>query len=158
MSYTTRAKRPSDEPGEYIYLSQEEFDAVSKSGAFLWEARTYVNRYGTKKEDIDKGLAGGMYMPVLVIDAVKKLHTYAKEVGKESSLRSIYIFIDDEEELRKRFKERGDSAEETEARIKECRDWNAQARASDIPFIYLQATETREEILANALAHIKNFS
>jgi guanylate kinase len=153
-SYTTRAARPSDEPGEYTYVSSEEFDTVAKSGAFLWEARTYVNRYGTKKEDIDHALGSGLYMPTLVIDAVEKLHRYVKEIGMESALRSIYIYIDDEDELRKRFQERGDSKEETEARIAESRSWNEEARRSKIPFIYLAATKRREDISADALRAI----
>ncbi|MDO8548179.1 MAG: AAA family ATPase [bacterium] len=153
-SYTTREARPSDEPGEYAYVSHEEFKQIEQSGVFLWEAKTYVNRYGTKKEDIDRALNGGFYVPVLVIDAVKKLHEYARSVGKESQATYMYIFIDDENELRKRFKERGDSAEETEARIQECRDWNAKVAESGVPFIYLQATKKREDILADALARI----
>jgi guanylate kinase len=154
ISYTTREPRPSDEPGEYAYVSHEEFEKMAKSGAFLWEARTYKNRYGTKKEDIDRALSGGFYFPVLVIDAVKKLHAYAGSVGKAEAARYMYIFIDDEAELRRRFKERGDTAEETAVRIRECKDWNEQAALSGVPFIYLPATKTREEILADALAHI----
>ena len=154
-SYTTREPRPSDEPGEYTYVSREEFEKIAKTGAFLWEARTYVNHYGTKKEDIDRALAGGMYFPVLAIDAVKKLHTYANSVGKIKEVRYFYIYIDDEEELRRRFKKRGDAQEEVEVRIRECRDWNEQAAASGVPFIYLQATKKREDIVADALSHIK---
>ena len=154
-SYTTRERRPSDEPGEYIYVSHDEFDRMARGGAFLWEARTYINRYGTKKEDIDRALSGGFYMPVLVIDAVKKLYEYAHSVHKEDRARYMYIFIDDEKELRKRFKERGDAPEETEVRIQECRDWNSKAAKSGVPFMYLHATKQREDILADALAHIE---
>ena len=153
-SYTTREPRPSDEPGEYVYVSHDEFDRMAKSGAFLWEARTYVNRYGTKKEDIDRALSSGFYMPVLVIDAVKKLYEYAHSTHRENQARYMYIFIDDEAELRKRFKERGDAPGETEVRIQECRDWNAKAAKSGVPFIYLQATKKREDILADALSYI----
>lgn len=159
-SYTTRAPRPSDEPGEYVYISREEFEKISQSGAFLWEARTYKNLYGTKKEDVDRALenkeGGELYMPVLVIDAVKKLYAYAASAGKTGAARYLYIFIDDEAELRNRFKERGDSPEETEARIQECKDWNAQAAVSGVPFMYLHATKKREDILADALSHISS--
>ncbi len=150
-SYTTRAARVSDEPGEYVYISTEGFDILAHNGAFLWEARTYVNRYGTKKEDVDHALEGGVYLPVLVIDAVKTLHMYAKEADKESAVRSIYVYLDDEQELYRRLKERGDREEEIQVRIAECRLWNKEARASGIPFIYLAATQRKEEISADAL-------
>ncbi len=153
-SYTTREPRPTDEPGEYRYISQEEFDRMARSGAFLWEARTYINRYGTKKDDIDRALNEGTYVPILVIDAVKKLYEYAHSTHREDQARYIYIFIDDEKELRKRLQERGDSPDETEVRLQECRDWNAQAAKSGVPFMYLQATKKREDILADALNHI----
>lgn len=155
ISYTTRPPRPSDEPGEYAYISRDEFEAMSAAGEFLWEARTYKNLYGTKKADIDRALSEGFYFPVLVVSAVKTLHEYAATVGKAQNAHYLYIHIDDEAELRKRFKERGDAQEEVDARIKENKDWNEQAAASGVPFIYLPATKTREEILADALARLE---
>src|ERR1035437_3319491 len=90
-SVTTRAPRPSDEPGEYEYVSNDEFDAIAKSGAFLWEARAYVNRYGTRKAIIDEALASTkLYIPVLVIDAVTTLHAYATANGTTDALHSMY--------------------------------------------------------------------
>jgi len=155
-SYTTRAARPSDEPGEYNYISQEEFDRMSAAGEFLWEAHAYVNHYGTRKADIDMALADtvALYMPVLVLSAVKKLHEYANETGKSKNLHSMYIHIDNEDELRSRFKERGDKPEEAEARIAECRTWNEEAKNLNVPFIWLQAQKKREDILAEAVDHI----
>ncbi len=156
MSYTTRAARPSDEPGEYSYISQEEFDRMSQAGEFLWEAHAYVNHYGTRKADIDMALESktALYMPVIVLSAVKKLHEYANEVGKIQNLHSMYIHIEDEQELRNRFKERGDKPEEVEARINECRNWNEEAKNLGVPFIWLQAQKKREDIVADALEHI----
>jgi len=157
MSYTTRAGRPTDEPGEYSYISQEKFDAMAARGEFLWEARAYVNRYGTRKADIDAALesAEHIYMPVLVLSAVKKLHEYAASIGKTNLLASLYIRIEDETELRARFTERGDKPEEAEARIIECRTWNEEAKNLGVPFIYLEAQKRREDILTDALAHLK---
>lgn len=157
VSYTTRAARQSDEPGEYRYVSQEEFDRMSQAKEFLWEASAYVNRYGTRKADIDSALesADTLYMPVLVLNAVKKLHEYANSIAKTESLHSMYIWIEDEAELRSRFAERGDKPEEVEARIAECKDWNAQAKNLGVPFIYLEARKKREDIVVDALAQIK---
>lgn len=157
VSYTTRAPRPSDEPGEYKYVSQEEFDHLQAAGEFLWTANAYVNHYGTRKADIDMALnsTDAVYMPVLVLSAVKKLHDYANGAGKMHNLRSMYIRIEDEAELRSRFKERGDNPEEAEARIRECRTWNEEAKNLGVPFIWLEAQKSREDIVADALAKLK---
>lgn len=156
MSYTTRAARPTDEPGEYTYISQEEFDRMSHSGEFLWEASAYVNRYGTRKADIDAALddAKTLFIPVLVLNAVKKLHEYANGTGRIGSLQSMYIKIEDETELRSRFEERGDKPEEAEARIVECRTWNEEAKHLGVPFIWLDAQKRREDIVTDALTHL----
>jgi guanylate kinase len=130
---------------------------MSAAGEFLWEAHAYVNHYGTRKVDIDRALddSAKLYMPVLVIDVIKKLHDYAASVGKSAALHSMYIRIEDEEELRSRFKERGDKPAEAEARIQECKDWNEKAKASGVPFIWLEAQKSRDEIVADALAKLK---
>lgn len=156
MSYTTRAPRPSDERGEYSYVTGEEFEAMEKAGEFLWTASAYVNRYGTRKADVDAALGANeeLHMPVLVLSAVKKLHEYANETGTIKDLRSFYIRIENEAELRSRFKERGDKPEEAEARIQECKSWNEEAKNLGVPFIYLEAQKRREDILADALAHL----
>jgi guanylate kinase len=156
VSYTTRAPRPSDEPGEYNYISAEEFDRMTAAGDFLWTAHAYVNRYGTRKADVDGALESKntLCMPVLVLSAVKTMHQYANQVGKAANLHSMYIHIDDEAELRSRFKERGDKPQEAEARIQECRSWNEEAKNLGVPFIYLEAQKRREDILADALKHI----
>ncbi len=159
VSYTTRAPRPSDEPGEYNYITKETFDEMSAAGEFLWEAHAYVNHYGTRKADIDMALdSASLYIPVIVLSAVKKLHEYANEVGKIASLHSMYIHIEDVEELRARFAERGDKPEEAEARIAECINWNEEARNLGVPFIWLQAQESREKIVADAMSHLHELS
>jgi guanylate kinase len=157
ISYTTRQPRPTDEPGEYSYIMQEEFDRMEAMGEFLWTAKTYVNHYGTRKADIDAAFAdtGEVYIPVLVLNAVKTLYEYAQATNQTDKLHSLYIHIDDEAELRARFKERGDKQEEVEARIAECKSWNKEAKNLGVPFIYLEAQKKREDILADALEHIK---
>jgi guanylate kinase len=156
ISYTTRAARPTDEPGEYSYISQEEFDRMESVGEFLWTAHAYVNHYGTRKVDIDSALhdEASIYIPVLVLDAVKKLYDYVHQIDAHAKLMSFYIHIEDENELRARFKERGDKQEEVEARIAECKSWNDQAKNLGVPFVYLEAQKRREDILAEALSHL----
>lgn len=155
-SVTTRERRPSDEPGEYEYVSDAEFDAMSSRGDFLWEVHPHGKKYATRKDSIDTALREGFYIPVLVVGAVVKLRAYATTQGLADRVRSLYILIDDEAELKKRFVERNDMTEaQIESRLLECRTWNDEARRSGVPFIYLPATKKREEILADAMARIQ---
>lgn len=152
ISYTTRTRRQGDEPGEYRYVGEEEFEAMHARGEFLWVARPHGKKYATREEDIGRALAGGVYMPILLIDAAKQLRAYAAQAGKADAMRSLYIRLEDEAELRRRFAKRGDSLEAAEARIAECRSWNQEAASSGVPFIYIDGRKTPEEMLADALA------
>jgi guanylate kinase len=156
-SVTTRAPRPTDEPGEYAHVSEDEFEAMRDRGDFLWEAHPHGKSYATAKAAIDAALASSdIFISPLVISAVGILTEYAKAQGKESAVRSLYIWTDDIEELRRRFHKRADMTEaEIEQRLEECRSWNVEAKESGLSFIYLQATHTPEEILAHALTLLK---
>jgi guanylate kinase len=156
-SVTTRTPRPTDEPGEYEYIDAEEFERIKNSGEFLWEARTTNNRYGTRKTSVDAALASDdQYIPILVLSAAKTLHEYARRNDAADRVRFIYIEIEDEAELRRRFKERGDAPEEVEARILECRTWGDEARRLDIPFVYLSGSLSREELCASTLQSLQS--
>lgn len=154
-STTTRAPRPSDEAA-FAYVSDETFTAMESRGEFLWSVHPHGKRYGTRKAAVDEALAGGLSISILVISAVAALHAYAKQLGNAQEVKSLYIGIDDEAELRKRFAARGDMApQEVESRIAECRSWEAQARASGIPFLFLDGKLSREELCLRALAFLR---
>lgn len=147
-SITTRAPRPTDEGG-YVYMNEEEFKETEKRGEFLWTAHPHTKSYGTRKDALDTALAHGFSVAVLIIEAVEKLHAYAKD---KQQVRSLYIKIDEEEELRRRFLQRDDMSEkEIEARIAECRSWNERARNSSVPFYFLDGIKSREELLRETL-------
>lgn len=154
-STTTRAPRPSDNPGEYEYVSNAEFDRLSRARGFLWEVAPHGHRYATRKSDIDAALEGGLYLPILVIEAAVKLHAYAQAHGRLEAVRSLYIHIDDESELRRRFAVRGDKAEDLERRIAQCRDWNTRAESSGIPFYMLEGAQAPEEMASEALSFFR---
>ncbi|HEY5383278.1 MAG TPA: hypothetical protein VIJ88_01855 [Candidatus Paceibacterota bacterium] len=156
-SVTTRAPRPTDEPGEYEYVSQAEFDARSERGVFLWEVRPHGKCYATAQKTIDEALEGrDVFIAPLLISAVGALLAYAATKGASDAVHAMYLWIESPQELRARFYNRGDmSDEEIEGRLEECRSWNAEAKNSLLPFIFLKATQTPEEIAANALATLK---
>ena len=156
QSVTTRAPRPSDVPGEYEYVSAEELGRLSRAREFLWEVSPHRNRYATKRKAIDEALEGKVfYLPILVIEAVVKLHAYTEVRGKAGSVCSLYIEMSDEKELRRRFAFRGDTPEQIERRIAECRTWDAQARASVLPFCFVSGNGTPEETSQKARAQLR---
>ena len=156
QSTTTRPPRQSDNKGEYAYVSDAEFDRLSRAREFLWEVAPHGHRYATKQEDVDAALADGLYLPILLIEAVMKLHAYAQAHGREEAVRSLYIYMHDEAELRRRFKVRGDAPQDIERRIAQCRDWNARAEASGIPFYMLNGEQTPERMAAEALSFFRS--
>lgn len=150
-SVTTRAPRPTDE-GSYVYVNEEKFKKMEEQGEFLWTVSPHGKRYGMRKEPLDKALAEGLAVSILVIEAVEKLHAYAQK----GAVRSFYVEIDNEEDLRKRFQSRGDmTVEQVEARILECRSWNERAKSSSVPFEYLNGATTREGLFQEASELIK---
>lgn len=153
-SVTTRAPRPTDE-SSFVYVSDEEFDAMQARGEFLWQVEVHSKRYATRKAAIDLALTHEVYIAVLLIEAVETLHDYATLKGKPKEVTSLYIEINNEAELHRRFAERNDMSDtEVESRIAECRSWNAQAKNSRAPFVFLDGNRTREALLAQALAII----
>lgn len=159
-SVTTRARRPSDNiPGEYLFVDDREFDRLDSAGEFLWVVHPHglPYRYGTRKKAVEVALARGLYAPVLILDAVKKLYDFAGGLGLRDGVRPLYLHIDDEDELRRRFQQRGDTdPADIERRVINSRSENAAAAA--MPGLHrIDATQTPEAILKQALSAIRLF-
>lgn len=96
-SCTTRSRRP-DEPDDYQFCSEEEFDSMLDQ--FAEYAGVYGKRYGVLKKDIDDGI-NSCCDSLLILDqqgvrAIKALYPSC-----------ISIFIDsDKNELKSRLKRR----------------------------------------------------
>ncbi|MDZ4231830.1 MAG: guanylate kinase, partial [Candidatus Pacearchaeota archaeon] len=72
-SYTTREARPSDFPSEFRHVAPEEFEELEHKGEFLWSVEAHKNRYGTRKDDVDKALLLDQYSAMTLLpDAVRK--------------------------------------------------------------------------------------
>lgn len=157
-SVTTRPRRATDTvPGEYLFVDDREFERLGQSGAFLWVVHPHnlPYRYGTRKAAVETALARGLYAPILIVEAVKKLYDYAGEKGLREGVRPIYLHIDNEDELRRRFKERGDTdAADIERRVLNSRAENRDAAALE-GMHRIDATQTPEQILEQALAYIR---
>jgi guanylate kinase len=115
ISCTTRQPRSGEVNGrDYHFLSESAFLERVKRGDFIEHVTLFGNRYGTLKEDVEKLLADGVHV-VLVID------TQGALLLKGNS-DAVFIFIapPNREELVKRLTLRGtDSKESIEQRLAE---------------------------------------
>lgn len=150
---TTRAQRISDTEGEYVYISQDKFDTLIQESEFLWHVHVHGQYYGTRKKTVDAALLGGTYIAILLMEAVEKLHLYATEKGFAKNVRSVYLHLEDEQELRRRLMQRADTSD-IEERIIECRSWNEKARSAQVPLLILDAQSKKEELVLQALQYI----
>jgi guanylate kinase len=125
-SVTTRPRRPTDtRQGEYRFVNEQEFDALDHAGQFAWttQAHGLPYRYGTRKTVVRSALVNsGVYVANLTLNAVPILHQLAGEVAgraysTEAIVLSLYLFIEDETELRRRYAADKRDPAEQEARM-----------------------------------------
>jgi guanylate kinase len=68
ISYTTRAKRKTEEHGrDYFFVTKDEFLLLEKQGELLESAVVFDNLYGTSRSQVEKHLANGDHV-ILEID------------------------------------------------------------------------------------------
>lgn len=108
VSYTTRALRGHERPGEhYHYISQEEFERRTAAGEFLEYAEVFGNYYGTHAGVLERARAEGRDL-VLDIDVqgARQLKNKIPEAV------SIFILAPDRVELERRLCARSEDREE----------------------------------------------
>ncbi len=115
ISYTTRPPRPGDVDGvDYHFVTEEVFNGMASSGAFIEHAQIHGNQYGTGKKDLEGLLAGGAHV-ILEIDVQGAASLRGTLAG------AVYIFIAPPsiEACRERLSARGkDSAGVIERRVR----------------------------------------
>jgi len=154
-SITTRPQRDTDSSGEYVYVTQEAFQSMLDQGEFLWHVQPHGSPwYGTRKGTIDAALESQNYFfASLVPSVVEPLHTYAHTKGKGDAVRSLYLYLDNEEEQRRRILERNDNTADLEKRLL-TRSWNELAHKVTYPLRILDVTQPREQVLTEAVRYI----
>ena len=132
MSHTTRAPRGQEKHGrEYFFVSQQEFDSMVDSGAFLEWAHVHGHRYGTSKKAVEDRIAQGSDV-VLEIDFQGAIQI--KKIFSNAVL--IFILPPSWEELRSRLERRGEDAPEViELRLRNAAIELAQAKEFDFVII-----------------------
>lgn len=109
VSYTTRARRPAEQPGrDYFFVSEDEFARMVKERALLEHARVFDHWYGTGREHVNSLLERGASV-LLEID-----WQGAQQV-KERMPDALTVFIlpPSISELERRLRGRATDSEET---------------------------------------------
>ena len=107
ISYTTRAPRGNEQPGEgYYYISREEFEQRIARDEFLEYAEVFGNYYGTHRGILDEARAKGRDL-VLDIDVQG-----ARQLkGQIPDAVSIFILAPSREILEQRLRNRSEDPE-----------------------------------------------
>jgi len=132
VSHTTRAPRGQEKHGrEYFFVSEQEFDAMVATNAFVEWAFVHSHRYGTSKKMLEERMTQGSDV-ILEIDyqgAIQIQQMYANAI-------LIFILPPSWEELRSRLERRGeDSTETIELRLQNAATELAQVKAFDFVII-----------------------
>jgi len=146
-SYTTRAPRQSDIPGEFTYLDRAMFQSMRGSNDFLWAADVGSTSVGTRVADLDAALKDTVntWIMVLVPEVIPKLHEHAESLNKSHAIRSIYILAENDDVLRERMIQRGDADSQIEERLASCHIFQKDAKASSIPYHWIRNNGTIQE-------------
>jgi len=149
-SITTRAQRESDLPGEYHYVTEATFDLYLKRDLFLWHTTPHDGpRYGTLAASIHKVVTQGkMGIMILVPDVVPILHKHVREKYPSSmnvGVLSVFLFQTNEDLLRERMRERGDTEEQIVRRMNMEDGWNELGITND-QFRPVRGGDTLEEL------------
>jgi guanylate kinase len=109
VSYTTRAPRGHEQPGEsYIYISREEFEKRLANNEFLEHAEVFGNYYGTNREILRQAQNEGKD---LILDIDVQGARQLKERIPEAV--SVFILPPSRDILEQRLRSRSEDAEET---------------------------------------------
>ena len=144
LSLTSRKSRDSDLPGEYkCNVAKEEFFRRNRRSEFLWMVSAHGNVYGTLLADVREAL-NFKYLSLMQIlpESVKHLRSYASD-----KVLSVFVLPPGEEELKRRLEKRGESSEQIDRRIADCKKWEEEARFSDIHYEFVRNDRTIDEVV-----------
>jgi guanylate kinase len=108
VTATTRAPRPGETDGvDYHFLTDAQFDEGVAKDLFLEHADVHGRRYGTPKADVERRLAGGNVV-LLVIDV------QGAATLRRNRVDGLYVFVAPPsfEELERRLRSRATESEE----------------------------------------------
>ena len=108
VSATTRPKRPGEVEGvDYHFVTDEEFDRMRETGAFLEWAHVFGYRYGTLRNEVIKAIENGRDV---LLDIDWQGTQQLKQVDPD--IVRVFILPPSMTELERRLKSRGTDSEE----------------------------------------------
>jgi guanylate kinase len=159
-SYTNRKPRSGDFPGEYSYVTDKKFASMAEEGEFLWTAGPHGNRYGTLKSDLVTALTSDTLSMLHAVPAcLPLLHDFAP-----SKVYPFFVHVDHPRiVLPQRMRKRDPNYDhaDCERRVKECLDWEVQARKSTLRYKFVNNSHKLEmaySVVLNALRKPANLS
>jgi len=149
QSVTTRCRRESDLPGEYEYVSKEDFERFVRAQFFLWHVSRGDVSYGTDRNAVfdvcDK--PRGIGIMILVPSKVHELAEFIRgQYGLTVPVVSIYLESPGEAVLRERLLRRGESAVGIDERMSLERTWPEEIGASSEAFHFIPGGKTLEDL------------
>ena len=153
-SITTRDIRPTDFPYEYVHISQEEFLRWISQEKFVEWVQVHGNDYyGTLKKSLDRVLCDPKKIYLKTIDPVglAKVYAYAPD-----AIVPFYVLSPSEEILRQHLADRGESQETIQKRIHNCRKWDSDAKASSIPYVFVENKKTVYDAVIHITAYLND--
>jgi guanylate kinase len=128
ISCTTRAPRSGEEDGvHYHFLDRDAFSRAVAAGDFLEHAEVFGNLYGTRRADVEQGLAAGH-------DLILEIDWQGAEQVRQRLQGAVGVFIlpPSNAELERRLRSRGTDSDAVIARrLAQARDDMAQCAAYD---------------------------
>ena len=108
VSATTRPKRPGEVEGrDYHFVTDEEFDRMRETGAFLEWAHVFGYRYGTLRNEVIKAIENGRDV---LLDIDWQGTQQLKQVDPD--IVRVFILPPSMTELERRLRSRGTDSEE----------------------------------------------
>lgn len=145
VTATTRAPREKEVNGvDYVFLSNEEFDARTAAGDFIEQAQYDTARYGVLRSEVERF---GDNVPVFLIIDIQGKKRIVSSVYPQAT--TIFLAPPSFEELEYRIKKRGDNTpEEIARRIAIARNEMKEAQFYDHVVINDVLDECADDIIA----------
>jgi guanylate kinase len=130
VSHTTRQPREGEENGvDYHFVSKEEFSAMVNAGEFVEHAEVHGNCYGTSRGSVKYVLeAGAICLLDVDVQGARSIR------GSDLDPYTIFIMPPSLDELERRLKGRGDTADEQIA--KRVANASAEIQAAGEPGLF----------------------
>lgn len=152
VSYTTRKRRPGEREGHaYNFVSDNEFDKLSKKSFFAEYCRVHLYKYGTPRLPLKQvRRAGGVIiLDVDVQGALKLRREYPDAIG-------VFVLPPSITDLKKRLRKRGtETSEQLAVRFKTARKEMKSFRKFGFEYVVVneELDTAVKEVLAIITAH-----